>query len=119
MSNSYVKTIAHFIFSNRLFTGILVCSGTFIASLSSAIFAPGSENASNEFDVGVEVGKLGTTLYVLGFASGPVLWAPASELRGRKWPLSIALLAGGIFTIGSAVSKDIQTLLICRFFAGM
>jgi DHA1 family multidrug resistance protein-like MFS transporter len=65
------------------------------------------------------VGKLGTTLYVLGFASGPVIWAPASELNGRKLPLSIALLAGGIFTIGSAVAKDIQTLLICRFFAGM
>lgn len=96
-----------------------MCSGTFIASLSSAIFAPGFEYASKEFDVGAEVGKLGTTLYVLGFASGPILWAPVSELRGRKWPLSIALLAGGIFTIGSAVSKDIQTLLICRFFAGM
>lgn len=98
---------------------MLVCSGTFITSLSSAIFAPGSDSASNEFGVGAEVGKLGTTLFVLGFASGPVIWAPASELYGRKWPLTIALLAGGIFTIGSAVAKDIQTLLICRFFAGM
>ncbi|KAK5791482.1 hypothetical protein VI817_006791 [Penicillium citrinum] len=106
-------------FTTKLFIATLACSGTFIASLSSAIFAPGSEYASKEFDVGAEVGKLGTTLYVLGFASGPLLWAPLSELRGRKWPLSIALLAGGIFTIGSAVSKDIQTLLICRFFAGM
>lgn len=103
----------------RVFTGVLVCSGTFITSLASAIFAPGSDNASKEFGVGGEVGKLGTTLYVLGFATGPVIWAPASELRGRKWPLSIALLAGGIFTIGSAVAKDIQTLLICRFFAGI
>ena len=29
------------------------------------------------------------------------------------------MLGGGIFTIGSAVAKDIQTLIICRFFAGM
>ncbi|KAJ5408665.1 hypothetical protein N7509_002548 [Penicillium cosmopolitanum] len=106
-------------FTVKIYTGVLVCSGTFITSLASAIFAPGSDSASKEFGVGAEVGKLGTTLYVLGFASGPVIWAPASELYGRKLPLAIALLAGGIFTIGSAVAKDIQTLLICRFFAGM
>ena len=29
------------------------------------------------------------------------------------------MLIGGIFTIASAVAKDIQTLIICRFFAGM
>lgn len=40
-------------------------------------------------------------------------------MRGRKWPLTIAMLAGGIFTISSAVAKDVQTLIICRFFAGV
>lgn len=48
-----------------------------------------------------------------------MIWAPLSELRGRKWPLTIAMLLGGIFTIASAVAKDIQTLIICRFFAGV
>lgn len=38
---------------------------------------------------------------------------------GRRLPLSIGLLGSSIFTIGSAASKDIQTLIICRFFAGM
>lgn len=103
----------------RLFASILVCSGTFIVSLTSAINAPGIESSSAEFGVSSEVGQLGTTLYVLGFASGPLIWAPGSELSGRKWPLTIAMLGGGIFTIGSAVSKDIQTLIICRFFAGL
>ncbi|KAJ4418219.1 hypothetical protein N0V82_005693 [Gnomoniopsis sp. IMI 355080] len=104
---------------DRLFTSILVCSGTWIVSFTSAIFAPGIDSASEEFDVSNEVGTLGTTLYVLGFASGPMIWAPLSELRGRKWPLTIAMLLGGIFTIASAVAKDIQTLIICRFFAGV
>jgi DHA1 family multidrug resistance protein-like MFS transporter len=97
----------------------LVCSGTLIVSFTSAIFAPASNNASNEFGVGTEVGALATTLYVLGFASGPLIWAPLSELRGRKWPLTIAMLLGGIFTVASASAKDIQTLIICRFFAGV
>ncbi|KAJ5996856.1 hypothetical protein N7499_006831 [Penicillium canescens] len=105
--------------SNKLFTSILVCSGTLIVSLTSAIFAPGIDKASKEFSIGTEVGTLGTTLYVLGFASGPLIWAPASELRGRKWPLTIGMLGGGIFTVASAVAKDVQTLIICRFFAGL
>lgn len=103
----------------RLFASILACSGTFIVSFTSAVFAPGIDYASKEFGVSPEVGQLGTTLYVLGFSSGPLIWAPGSELRGRKWPLTIAMLGGGIFTIGSAAAKDIQTLIICRFFAGM
>ncbi|KAJ6152748.1 hypothetical protein N7497_007067 [Penicillium chrysogenum] len=88
--------------SKKLFNSILVCSGTLIVSLTSAIFAPGIDKASQEFRVGTVVGTLGTTLYVLGFASGPVIWAPASELRGKEM-----------------ASDNWNTLVICRFFAGM
>lgn len=102
----------------RLFASILVCTGTFIVSFTSAVFAPATKTVSNELNVSTEVGTLGTTLYVLGFASGPVIWAPMSELWGRRWPLTTSMLAGGIFTVASASAKDIQTLLICRFFAG-
>ena len=65
-----------------------------------------------------EVGVLGVSLYVLGFAFGPILWAPLSELRGRKLPLIVAMFGFSIFSIGSAVGKDLQTVLICRFFGG-
>lgn len=90
-----------------------------IVSLTSAIFSPGITKASKEFGVATEIGTLGTTLYVLGFAPGPLIWAPASELRGRKWPLTIGIIVGGIFTVSSAVANNIQTLIICRFFAGV
>ncbi|GLB10811.1 hypothetical protein AtubIFM57258_007223 [Aspergillus tubingensis] len=106
-----------------LFTKILIstiaCFGTFIPSFASGVFAPGSAAAAKSFNVGSEVGILGTSLFVLGFAAGPVIWAPASELFGRRWPLTLGILGGAVFTIASAVAKDIQTLIICRFFAGM
>lgn len=98
---------------------MLVCCGTFIASFNSALLAPAIDNASKYLGVSTEVGNLGTALFVLGFAAGPTIWAPMSELRGRKWPLTTAMFLGGIFTIACAVAKDIQTLLICRFFAGL
>ncbi|KAK9428973.1 putative bicyclomycin resistance protein [Lipomyces doorenjongii] len=106
-------------FTVKLRISFMVCFATFSASFTSAVFSPGIASASKTFGVGSEVGTLGTTLYVLGFASGPSIWAPASELMGRRWPLTIGILGGGVFTIASAVAKDVQTLIICRFFAGL
>ncbi|KAK7942547.1 bicyclomycin resistance protein [Apiospora aurea] len=103
----------------KLFISITVCVGTLIVSYTSAVFAPALESAIADLKVDAEVGRLGTTLYVLGFAFGPVFWAPASELWGRKWPLTAAMLAGGAFIVGTAVAQNIQTLLVCRFFGGV
>ncbi|KAK9239227.1 major facilitator superfamily domain-containing protein [Lipomyces kononenkoae] len=105
--------------SVKVYISLLVCFGTFTASFNSAVFSPGIKGASKAFGVSSEVGALGTTLYVLGFASGPLVWAPASELIGRQRPLIVGILGDSIFTIASAVAKDIQTLMICRFFAGL
>lgn len=103
----------------RLYISVASCFGTFIASLNSAIFAAGESQVRQEFEIGRVVAALGTSLFVLGFATGPLIWAPGSEMIGRRWPLCIGMLGSSIFTIASAASKDIQTLIICRFFAGM
>lgn len=102
----------------RLLNSTAACYGTFIASFNSAVFASGATDAAQELGVGKEVTALGTSLFVLGFAFGPLIWAPSSELVGRRWPLCIGVLGSSIFTVGCAASKDIQTLVICRFFAG-
>ncbi|KAL3478131.1 MFS general substrate transporter [Aspergillus californicus] len=65
---------------------------TFVSSFASAIFSSGV------------VSTPGVTLYVFGFAAGPTFWAPASEF---------------IFTIGTATAKDVQTIMLTRFFAGL
>lgn len=39
-------------------------------------------------------------------------------MKGRRLPLVIASFGFSIFNISVAVSKDLQTLLICRFFSG-
>ncbi len=71
------------------------------------------------FGVSTEVTTLDLALYVLGFATGPIIWAPLSELRGQKPPMVIGAFGLGGFLIGAAVGKDLQTILICRFFAGV
>jgi DHA1 family multidrug resistance protein-like MFS transporter len=54
----------------------------------------------------------------VGFAFGPIFWAPLSELKGRKLPILSAGLGLTVFNFGVAVAKDLQTVMICRFFAG-
>ncbi|KAL9586503.1 MAG: hypothetical protein Q9212_000863 [Teloschistes hypoglaucus] len=88
-----------------------------VAFVSSA-YSGGIPEIVKEFDTSEEVATLGIALYVCGFAVGPLLWAPFSELYGRQ-----IILFGtyGIFTAfnaGVAGSHSIETLIILRFFAG-
>ncbi|KAJ5355938.1 Major facilitator superfamily domain general substrate transporter [Penicillium concentricum] len=91
---------------------------TFVSSFSSAIYSSAVGHIGAHFHISTEVAILGVTLYVLGFASGPTVWAPASELIGRRWPICIGMFGFSLFTIATATCKDVQTLMLTRFFAG-
>lgn len=58
------------------------------------------------------------SLFVLGFAVGPLLWAPLSELFGRQVLFFGTYAALTAFNAGAAGAQNIETLLILRFFAG-
>lgn len=108
---------------------------TLVASWGSSIYAPTVVVVSVKFNVSEVVATLGLTLYICGFATGPVAFAPLSELYGRKWPLTVTCLAVSTpmsksgrfsdvskftcFVFACATAKDFQTLMICRFFAGI
>lgn len=49
---------------------------------------------------------------------GPLFWAPLSEVYGRKWPVLIPFFISIVMSFGTATAKDIQTVLITRFFTG-
>ncbi|KAL3471431.1 major facilitator superfamily domain-containing protein [Aspergillus californicus] len=91
---------------------------TFVSSFASAIYSSGAAAIAEQFDISTEVAILGVTLYVLGFASGPTLWAPMSELIGRRLPVLVGMFGYSIFSVAAATSKDVQTLMLTRFFAG-
>ncbi|TLD37454.1 MFS general substrate transporter [Venturia nashicola] len=88
------------------------------ASLGSSIISPGERAISEEFGVSQEVSVLAISLYVLGFAFGPCLWAPMSEIWGRRVSMLPAMVGLGLFSIGCAVSQNAQTVFITRFFSG-
>lgn len=89
------------------------------ASLGSSIISPAGPAISQEFGVSEEVAVLNVSLYVLGFAVGPSLWAPISEVWGRRVSMLPAMTCLALFSIGCAVSQNAATVFICRFFSGV
>src|SRR5205809_5220209 len=100
---------------SRLNTAIMLGYTTLLAAFGSSIFSSATRAVAAHFHVGAEVGVLGVSLYVLGFAVGPIFWAPLSELRGRRLPIILAMFGFTIFQFAVATAKDLQTVLICRF----
>lgn len=82
-------------------------------------YSPGIAQISADFGVGREVGTLGLTLLLFGFGIGPLIWAPLSEVYGRKPAVLVPYFIAAIFSFGTAAAKDIQTVMLTRFFAGV
>ncbi|KAM0703148.1 hypothetical protein Q7P35_009086 [Cladosporium inversicolor] len=96
---------------------ILACM-TFVVSFGSSVWSTATVVTAEEFGVSQEVMILGVTLYVVGFALGPLVFGPLSELYGRRTPLMAGMLGFLIFQIPIGVASNLQTIFVCRFFGG-
>lgn len=47
-----------------------------------------------------------------------MIWAPLSELYGRKTAVLPPYFLAAIFSFATATAKDVQTIMITRFFTG-
>lgn len=103
----------------RILLVVILSYSTFANSFTSAVFSAAIGAVSSEFRISEEAASLGVTLFVLGFAAGPIAWAPMSEVIGRRWPVCIGAFGCGVFTIACATAKDTQTIMLTRFFAGL
>ncbi|KAH8694094.1 major facilitator superfamily domain-containing protein [Talaromyces proteolyticus] len=88
-------------------------------SMGSSIVAPAQSSIGAYFHVSVEVTTLAVALFVLGWAFGPMIWGPISEVYGRRWGMLPGVFIFGLFSIGSATSKSAASLFVTRFFGGI
>lgn len=86
------------------------------ATWASSAYSAGTQQIAAEFHVGNQVAVLGTTLFLFGFGLGPLLWAPLSEVYGRRIAVLTPMFVAICFSFGSATAKDFQTLMLTRFF---
>lgn len=91
---------------------------TLAVAFVSTAFSGGIAEVIRDFNVSTLIGILGVSLFVLGFAVGPLMWAPLSELYGRQYLFIATYIALTAFNAGAAGAQNIETLIILRFLAG-
>ncbi|KAI7369807.1 hypothetical protein KC336_g20977, partial [Hortaea werneckii] len=103
----------------KIFNLLLVILLTLLTPLASSMFAPGVPQVLQDFRTGsTTLAEFVVSIYVLGFAVGPLLISPMSEMYGRIPVYIVCNIMFEIFTIACAVSTSLTQLIVFRFFAG-
>lgn len=98
----------------------LVASGLVVCiAYGSSIVTGGLGLIQAQYNVSLEVAILTCSIMVCGFAVGPLLWSPLSEIIGRRPVYIISLALYVIFNIPCALAPNIGCLLACRFLCGV
>jgi len=97
---------------------VIVALECFAVAFSSSAYSGCLRELVAHFQASTTLLIAGISLFVLGFALGPLLWAPLSEIYGRQ---IIFFVTFGFFTAfmgGATADSTLTTLLIMRFFGG-
>lgn len=97
---------------------IIVAVECFVTAFSSSAYSGTLRELVAHFHASTTLLTAGISLFVLGFALGPLLWAPLSEVLGRQ---IIFFVTFGVFTAfmgGATANSTLATLLVFRFFGG-
>ncbi|KAI1450571.1 polyamine transporter 1 [Annulohypoxylon stygium] len=100
----------------KVTTTLLYGLVTMAATWASSSYSAGTAQVAEYFHVGKQVATLGTTLFLVGFGIGPLLWAPLSEVYGRRVAVLTPMFISICFSFGAATAKDLQTLMLMRFW---
>src|SRR5947207_259653 len=97
---------------------LMMAVATLAVAFASSAYSAAIPQVIAEFHCSIEVATLGTSLFVLGYATGPLLWAPMSELYGRQVMFIGTYAALTAFNAAAAASQNIWILTTFRFLAG-
>ncbi|KAF2124722.1 MFS general substrate transporter [Dothidotthia symphoricarpi CBS 119687] len=95
---------------------ISVINSTMTSGLAAGAAGPISRhfNETNEYKL-----ILPTSIYLVGYVCGPMVWGPLSESYGRKGTMIYSYALFTVFSIASAVSPNFSALVVFRLFAGI
>lgn len=106
--------------SRKWFIMALISAITFLCPLTSSIFAPAVSFMNSEFHNTSQIlGAFAVSVFVLGFAVGPLILGPLSEIYGRRIVLNCANVMFCAFDLGCALAPNLAGLIIMRFLGGV
>ncbi|KAJ5974589.1 major facilitator superfamily domain-containing protein [Penicillium waksmanii] len=105
--------------SHKAFLVVQMAMLALAGSLGSSIISPAATSIAEYTHTTSEVTPLTVALFVLGWAFGPMIWAPISEVYGRRMGMLPAVFILGLFSIGTATSRSATAIFLTRFFGGI
>ena len=117
----------------KVYLTALMTAATMFAGMSSAVLEGSSGPLQAQFNVWEAASIFASSIFVsvpedvsreaksqvIGFACGPLVFGPLSELLGRKDPLILGCFLSSMFQILCAVPPNFASLLVGRFLAGV
>lgn len=96
-----------------------IAFSTFCVSLGSSMYAGGARGIARDvFRSRSDIATLGISLYVLGFGMGPLLFAPLSEMYGRRRVYIFSWVPFCFAHLGAWFAKNSVQMLAFRLIAG-
>lgn len=93
---------------------------TFISPVSSSMIAPALGQIQQELHVSSALeAELSLSVFILGFAVGPLFLAPLSELFGRRIILQLSNLFYIVFNLVGGFSSNVGQIIAFRFLSGV
>ncbi|KAL6232690.1 hypothetical protein BDW75DRAFT_247031 [Aspergillus navahoensis] len=104
----------------RMVAGLNIMLLNFSFYAASAIFTPSISGIEEAFGATTAEGTLGLSLFVIAYGIGPLILSPLSNLPtlGRSPVYVLGSLAFCLLNIGTALARNLQTILVLRFLGG-
>lgn len=104
----------------KWFNMSIVSAICFLTPLASSMVAPGVPEIMRNFhSTDATIGSFIVSIYILGYAIGPLVIAPMSEVYGRLPVYHVCNVLFVAWTLGCALAPDMASLLVFRLFAGL
>ncbi|CBF87203.1 hypothetical protein AN2613.2 [Aspergillus nidulans FGSC A4] len=99
---------------------VMVSALTFVTPFASSMFAPAINQVMAEMGTSNrDIGSFAVSIYLLGYAFGPLVLGPCSELYGRLIVYHTGALLFILCNVACALSVSMPMLIIFRFLTGL
>ncbi|KAM0246714.1 hypothetical protein ACHAQJ_010112 [Trichoderma viride] len=99
---------------------MLLSAITLMTPFVSSILSPALGAMEKDYGVtDTTLGSMPVSIYLLGYAIGPIFLSPLSEIYGRNMILISASAWFCIWLVGCALAPSLNTLIFFRFMAGI
>lgn len=88
-------------------------------NFNASVYASAIKQVAEEFDITMQMARVGQMVFLIAYAFGSEFWAPWSEELGR-WPvMQLSLLFVNIWQIPCALAPNFATIVVGRFLGGL